>query len=124
MSHQESAPGTTKTYAIGYILSLALTLVAYFFAINELANGWALIYSLATLAVAQLCVQLIFFLHLGSESKPRWNLTALLFAVMVVVLLVFGSLWIMKNLSYNHGLPTDQTNQQIIQDEGLSPSKY
>jgi cytochrome o ubiquinol oxidase operon protein cyoD len=124
MSQNEIGKGTVKSYATGYLLSLALTLIAYLFAVKEFMSGWALIYALATLAVAQLCVQLVFFLHLASESKPRWNLTAFLFAVMVVVIVVFGSLWIMKNLSYDHHIPANQTNQQIIQDEGLQPSKY
>jgi cytochrome o ubiquinol oxidase operon protein cyoD len=124
MSQTEAGKGTFKTYITGYVLSLGLTLAAYLFAVKQFTSGWTLIYSLATLAIAQLFVQLIFFLHLGSESKPRWNLTALLFAVMVVVIVVFGSLWIMKNLSYNHSVPTDQTDQQIIHDEGLQPSKY
>lgn len=124
MNQAEAGKGTLKTYVTGYVLSLGLTLVAYLFAVKQFTSGWTLIYSLATLAIAQLFVQLIFFLHLGSESKPRWNLTALLFAIMVVVIVVFGSLWIMKNLSYNHSVPADQTDQQIIHDEGLQPSKY
>jgi cytochrome o ubiquinol oxidase operon protein cyoD len=124
MSQNEIGKGTVKSYTTGYLLSLALTLIAYLFAVKEFTSGWTLIYALATLAVAQLCVQLVFFLHLASESKPRWNLIAFLFAVMVVVIVVFGSLWIMKNLSYDHRVPANQTNQQIIQDEGLQPSKY
>ena len=66
---------------------------------QEIFSGWTLVGALAALAVAQLMVQLVFFLHLGTESKPRWNLTVVLFALMVVVILVFGSLWIMKNIN-------------------------
>ncbi len=77
---------------------------------------------LAALAVTQLLVQLLFFLHLGRESKPRWNLIVLAFAVMVVVIVVFGSLWIMKNLQYNHGHQTpEETDKFLIHDEGYKP---
>jgi hypothetical protein len=63
-------------------------------------------------------------LHLGSESKPRWNRTALWFAAMVVTMIVFGSLWIMKNLSYDHQVPTNESDQSIVKDEGYAPSSY
>jgi cytochrome o ubiquinol oxidase operon protein cyoD len=54
----------------------------------------------------------VFFLHLGRESKPRWNLNALLFAVLVVVIIVFGSLWIMHNLNYHMQNP-QQINKYL-----------
>jgi cytochrome o ubiquinol oxidase subunit IV len=76
---------------------------------------------IVALALVQLFIQLIFFLHLGRESKPRWNLSALAFAVIVVVILVFGSLWIMASLDYHGGHhSTPQTSDEyIIQDEGF-----
>ncbi|HSX45470.1 MAG TPA: cytochrome o ubiquinol oxidase subunit IV [Candidatus Saccharimonadia bacterium] len=122
MSRSDAGHGSVKTYSIGFGLSLALTLLAYFIASHNLSGGWTLIYVLAVLAIIQLFVQLVFFLHLGRESKPRWNLTAAAFAAMVVLILVFGSLWIMKNLNYGHEQPVDQSPQQIIQDEGIQPS--
>ncbi|HEX4774444.1 MAG TPA: cytochrome o ubiquinol oxidase subunit IV [Candidatus Saccharimonadales bacterium] len=124
VSHHDSAPGSVRSYSLGFGLSLLLTLVAYIFANSHKGSGWALIYVLAALAITQLFVQLVFFLHLGRESKPRWNLTVFAFAAMVVVILAFGSLWIMKNLNYGHQLPANETPQQIIQDEGYNPSSY
>ena len=125
VSRHDAAHGSVRSYTAGFILSLALTLGAYILASHQLASGWGLIYALAALAVTQLFVQLVFFLHLGRESKPRWNLVVFAFALMVVVILVFGSLWIMKNLSYGHdNLPANETPQQIIKDEGIQPSPY
>jgi len=43
---------------------------------------------------------LIFFLHLGIESKPRWNLLVFYFMVVVLAILLYGSFWIMSNLDY------------------------
>jgi len=116
VSHHEAAHGSVKTYATGFAFSIILTLAAYLLVVKNVFNGWGLIFALAALAVTQLLVQLVFFLHVGRESKPRWNLTVMAFAAMVVVILVFGSLWIMKNLQYNHAkIPS---TEQIIKDEG------
>lgn len=115
---------TMRMYTIGFILSLLLTGLAFAAVQDEWANGWALISVLAVLAVTQLLVQLFFFLHLSAEQKPRWKTTSLLFAGMVIVIIVFGSLWIMKNLNYDHsnGQPTSKPatkpDHEIIHDEG------
>jgi heme/copper-type cytochrome/quinol oxidase subunit 4 len=63
-------------------------------------------------------VQLIFFVHLDQERKPRWNLMVLLFAVLVVVIICFGSLWIMKNLNY-HAPMHDNIDEQMMKNEGI-----
>jgi cytochrome o ubiquinol oxidase operon protein cyoD len=118
----EAAKGTFKTYAIGFGLSLLLTLAAYFPVSRHVHSGHliysdrSLIVAVITLAITQLFVQLVFFLHLGRESKPRWNLVVFLFAALVVLILVLGTLWIMWNLNYHMApIPSDQ---QIIHDEG------
>lgn len=120
VSTHDTAHGSVKSYSIGFGLSLLLTGIAYVIADKQVTTGWTLIYVLAVLAITQLFVQLYFFLHLGRESKPRWNFTAFCFAAMVVVIVVFGSLWIMQNLDYLHGnsKPANQTSEQIMKDEG------
>jgi heme/copper-type cytochrome/quinol oxidase subunit 4 len=78
-------------------------------------------YLVGSLAIAQLITQLLFFLHLEKEPKPRWNLLVLSFAVTVAVILVFGSLWIMQNLNYRHGghNGSQYSEAEIIEDEGF-----
>jgi cytochrome o ubiquinol oxidase subunit IV len=99
--------GNMFSYSIGFILSLILTLDAYIFVVKHALSGGALILALSILAVLQLLTQLIFFLHVGSETKPRLNLLALLFAVMVVFTVVGGSIWIMNHLDYHHASPSE-----------------
>jgi cytochrome o ubiquinol oxidase operon protein cyoD len=71
-------------------------------------------------AMLQLIVQLVFFLHLGREKKPRWNLQVLMFAALVVTILVAGSIWIMSNLDYNMQLNNPKAKDGfIIKDEGF-----
>lgn len=108
------------SYVVGFILSLELTIAAYLLVVNgAIANrGW-LIAAIIVLAVVQLLVQLVFFLSLDKESKPRWNLVTFLFAALVVLIVVLGSLWIMNNLDYHHGLSPEEIDTEIIEDEGI-----
>ncbi|MGB7977958.1 MAG: cytochrome o ubiquinol oxidase subunit IV [Chlamydiales bacterium] len=95
--------GSFKTYAIGFLLSIVLTLASYFSVTNHLLTGWVLIGAIFTFCLIQVFVQLVFFLHLGKEARPRWNLTIFLFMLLVLVIIVLGSIWIMDNLRYNLG---------------------
>jgi cytochrome o ubiquinol oxidase subunit IV len=122
--------GSRRTYLLGFILSLGLTLTAWLLVRRHVGSHhlfWtdkAVIITIMTLAITQLAVQLMFFLHLGKESKPRWNLTVLCFALTVLLILVLGSLWIMYNLDYHHphkALPPSELNKSIIKDEGVKP---
>ena len=89
---------TYKSYITGFILSLAFTLAAYFAVVNHFPNALIII---LFLAIAQLVIQLLFFLHVGQEQGPRWNLAVLLSTLGVVLIVVIGSLWIMNHLNYN-----------------------
>lgn len=91
---------------IGFALSVVLTLGAYFLVVEHIFSGNALDFVLAGLCLTQVLVQLLFFLHLGNEPKPYWNLLVFLFMVLVVAILVLGSLWIMHNLDYRT-MPAD-----------------
>lgn len=95
-SHQ--GHGSYKSYLIGFAASIALTLLAYLFVEGNHLSGGALNAMIITLCVMQVLVQLIFFLHLGDESKPYWNLISFLFMVMVVLIIVLGSIWIIFDL--------------------------
>lgn len=96
-----------KAYVTGFLLSLIFTLIAWGIVNRHVTNGHHLYSHLfinilvLSLAILQLVVQLIFFLHLGREKKPRWNLQALLAAVGIIIILVVGSIWIMDNLNYS-----------------------
>src|SRR3989344_2216581 len=113
--------GTLKTYVLGFLLSIVLTLVAFglvqqhVFTDHVFPSHTLAVLVLVVLAVVQLFVQLILFLHVGKEEKPRWNLLALLFALLVVFIVVGGSLWIMQNLQ--HG----QISQTPFEGSIVSP---
>lgn len=90
-----------KPQFIGFILSLILTIAVYRIAVHYHLMSWILAVTVIGLGIIQAFLQLIFFMHLGLESKPRWNLLFLLYTVFLIVALVGGTMWIMYNLDYN-----------------------
>jgi cytochrome o ubiquinol oxidase subunit IV len=106
------------SYITGFVLSLLLTMAAYLVAVSHIFEGRLLVAVIVMLALTQLLVQLIFFLHLADESRPWWNLQVFMFMGLIVAILVFGSLWIMSNLDY-HTMSPSQIEAEIIKDEGI-----
>jgi cytochrome o ubiquinol oxidase subunit IV len=97
---REEPRGTFKSYVIGFISSILLTLLSYFFVVENILEGWTLILTIVGFGLIQVIVQLVFFLHLGTDPKHYWNLYLFLFMVLVLVIVVIGTLWIMYNLDY------------------------
>lgn len=120
VSHHEAAHGTFGSYAIGFVLSILFTLTPYYLVTHKVLTGSVMVITLIGFAILQLLVQLVFFLHLGRESKPRWNIMLLLFAGLVVLIVVVGSLWIMNNLNYNM-MPPMEMDEKLLHDEGMHP---
>lgn len=115
---KESHSGLTS-YVIGFVSSIILTIVSFMLVMShELTSVWTIII-IVVLAAIQVLVQLYFFLHLGRESKPRWNLYVLLFASLVIIVVIGGSLWIMNNLSSYMEMTPQQVNTYMHNNEGL-----
>lgn len=107
-------PGTLVTYSIGFVSSIILTLIAYSIATGTTFSKEAIIGTVMGLAVVQLIIQLVFFLHLGRETRPRWNLAAFFFMLIMISIIVVGSLWIMNNLNYNMMMTPEQMNEYML----------
>lgn len=99
-----AAYGTYKSYIIGFVLSIVTTVVAFYIVDTHALPATELYITLGALALVQLLVQLIFFLHLSTHSKARWNLISFVFTTLIVFILVIGTLWIMYNLYTNMGV--------------------
>ncbi len=89
-----------KPSIIGFVISLFLSIGLWRIVVKQEYSHWLTITILAV-AVLQAVFQLVFFLHLGMESKPYWNAITFVFALLVMFILVGGSIWIMNNLNYN-----------------------
>lgn len=122
-SNSTAPRGTLISYASGFILSILLTLAAYIpvsrhVDTHHLSYAHSqLVFLILFFAVVQLVVQVLFFLHLSQESKPRWNLISFLFMLMVVLIIVIGSIWIMYHLNYN--MTPEEESNQLLHDEGI-----
>jgi cytochrome o ubiquinol oxidase subunit IV len=98
----------------GYLLGLgfaALLTIASFWAdqTREIySSGIAM--ALLVLAVAQIGIHLVFFLHITTDPDNANNILALAFGVLIVCLIVFGSLWVMLHLNHNM-MPMDRLMQ-------------
>jgi cytochrome o ubiquinol oxidase operon protein cyoD len=117
VAHHDTARGTLASYVTGYIFSVYLTFAAYLAVYNHLFKHLVLTGVIVGLALVQFIVQLVFFLHLGRETKPRWRLAVLIFMIIIVLILVVGSLWIMSNLNYHMTPP--QMNNYMMHQQGL-----
>jgi cytochrome o ubiquinol oxidase operon protein cyoD len=117
-TQHEVGQGSLLSYSVGFVSSIILTVGAYQLVVRHVLAGWALIFTLLGLAVVQLVIQLLFFLHLGRESKPRWNLLVFAAMAIIVIIVAGGSLWIMKNLNY-HTMTPVETNTYLRDHEGL-----
>lgn len=90
--------GTLRAYLIGLVLSLLLTSTSFLLVWLKPFSTGAIFYTILALAVVQAVVQLLFFLHLGQEAKPRWETVVFTFVSMILLAVVVGSLWIMYDL--------------------------
>ncbi|RTF16514.1 cytochrome o ubiquinol oxidase subunit IV [Serratia marcescens] len=100
-SHGGASHGSVKSYLIGFILSIILTVIPFAMVMNGTASHSTILAVVVGMAVIQVIVHLVYFLHMNTSSEERWNLVALLFTAMIIGIVVVGSLWIMYNLNIN-----------------------
>jgi cytochrome o ubiquinol oxidase operon protein cyoD len=106
---EETAEGV-GSYLVGLGLATLLTIVSFFISGTTLVWGPSIPIALAVLAIAQMGVHLVFFLHITTSPDNVNNIMALAFGVLIVFLLIAGSLWIMAHLNHNM-MPMDQIMQ-------------
>ena len=91
--------GTLKSYLIGLALCIILTLASFLLVLKHWLSGGVLYAALIALGVVQAIVQLLFFLHLGQETKPQWYSVVFAWMVFFLVIVFLGTLWIMFDLN-------------------------
>ena len=113
-----TSPVPYMSYVVGFVLSVAATLLAYTFVVHHLWPKEMLILIVLGIAVVQLVVQVVFFLHIGRGS--HWRLITFIFAMVVILIVVVGSIWIMDNMNYNMMNMTPEQQQQYMKaNEGI-----
>jgi len=114
----------TKSYITGFVLSIGITLAAFFlyqlhvYTHHQFPTHPELRAAFVMLAVLQILIQLVCFLHVGRKQNTHWNTAVMGFALFVVCVVVGGSLWIMTNLNTNATATSTYINNLInVQEE-------
>mgnify|MGYP001361004154 CR=1 FL=1 len=100
--HQAAHHGSLKSYVIGFVLSIVLTIIPLVAVMNKLLTGPSLIVLILAMAVLQFAVQLFFFMHLKEGENARWNIMALILGLIILLTIVAGSIWIMTYNTVAH----------------------
>jgi cytochrome o ubiquinol oxidase operon protein cyoD len=101
------------SYIIGLAFAVILTATSFWVASTSVLWGPGVAVGLVVLAIAQMGVHLVFFLHLTSGPDNTNNVLALAFGVLIVFLVMVGTIWIMAHLAANMGPPPELTNLQL-----------
>jgi len=96
-----------RTYLIGLGLAILMTIASFWAAQTHLIYGPGISVAIVVLAIAQMGIHLVFFLHITTAPDNTNNVLALAFGILIACLVIFGSLWIMANLNHNM-LPMEQ----------------
>lgn len=110
-----------RSYILGLLLSLFITIAAYTLVVVHMSEHVLslpiVLVTILSLAVIQLFVQLIFFLHIGQKENSKWTLPFFLFTFFGIFIIVVGSVWIMYHLNYN--MTQQQINTYINNESGF-----
>lgn len=110
--------GSAVSYVIGYILSLILTIVPYYMVKNQIIESSPLLVVVLGLAIAQMLVQMLLFLHLGRGPKPFYNIVFLAATSGMIMLVVGASIFIMNSLYGN--MSPEEVTLRLAQDENIA----
>jgi cytochrome o ubiquinol oxidase operon protein cyoD len=94
-------------HTLGLALAVALTAISFWVANTSLLWAPGVLLGLAVLAIAQMGVHLVFFLHITTGPDSTNNVLALALGILIVLLVAAGSIWIMANLN-GHMMPSPE----------------
>ncbi len=118
--HQQEH-GTAWSYIIGFALSLIFTAIPYYLVVNKIISGNELLATILGIAVLQMVIQIVFFLHLGRGPKPLYNIAFFVGTVGTILVVVGGSIWIMNHLNYN--MAATDASKYLVEKEGIHQIK-
>ena len=100
-------------YIVGLALALILTGVSFWVASTGVLWGPGVATGLVVLAIAQIGIHLVFFLHITSGPDNTNNVLALAFGALIVFLVMIGTIWIMTHMNANVGMSPEMMNLQM-----------
>jgi len=109
----DSLMSETLSYVVGLGFALILTGISFWVASTSALWGPGIAVGLVVLAIAQMGVHLVFFLHITSGPDNTNNVLALAFGVLIVFLVMIGTIWIMAHMNANMGASPELMNLQM-----------
>ena len=101
-THDGQAHGSLRGYLTGFGLSVILTAIPFWLVMSDaLGNKQVTAFLIMAFAAVQIIVHVIYFLHMDTRSEEGWNMMALIFTLIMVVIALTGSLWVMYHLNTN-----------------------
>ena len=100
MTIQKSFERDVRHYLAGFFLCLALTVIPFGLVALDQMSGPALILCIGVFAIAQIIVQLKYFLHIDLSRQKREDLLLILFSTLLLSIMAGGTIWIMANLAH------------------------
>ena len=112
---QPSLLSLISKYIIGFFSALLLSCVAYLVVVEHwFDSSTSTMAVLLLLAVTQLIIQLVCFLHLGLKGRSRGRTITIVFTLVMMLVIVIGSLWVMKNLDYRMGMSPEAMEEYML----------
>lgn len=109
--------GSLRGYLTGFVLAAILTIIPFWLVMgNVIANRPLLIFIILALAVVQIFVHIIYFLHLDTRSESGWNMMAFIFTAVLVIIVLGASVWVMYNENANM-MPMSPQYQHHVQGQ-------
>jgi len=97
-----AAHGTLKSYVIGFVLSVILTAIPFWLVMGGvIKDSTTTAFVILAIGAVQIVVHMVYFLHMNTKSEGGWNMLALIFTGVLLVILLAGSLWVMFHLNHN-----------------------
>ncbi len=101
-NHDAHDHGSFRSYMTGFLLSVMLTAIPFWLVMNGvLKNPQATAGVIVVFAALQIIVHMIYFLHMNTRSEGGWNMLALIFTSVLVIITLSGSVWVMYHLNHN-----------------------
>lgn len=105
---------TLRGYLTGFFLAVVLTAIPFWLVMGKvIPNPQTLGVVLLIFAAIQIVVHMIYFLHMDTRSEGGWNMLALIFTLILVVITLTGSIWVMYHMNTNMmpGMSHDMSEQ-------------
>ncbi len=99
--HGDGYHATAADYVKGFVLAVILTAIPFWLVMGEKLSPEMTTLVILGLGAVQIVVHMVYFLHLNSKSEGGWNMLALLFTVVLLVIMLAGSIWVMHHLNTN-----------------------